>query len=76
MPHFATGASCVFLPCPVARRARSAGMMIAVLAWLITSPLKSGGSLGEAGPVRAGHRRDGENRHGRRRGLPESGHGQ
>jgi hypothetical protein len=51
-------------------------MMIAVLAWLITSPLKSGGSLGEAGPVRAGHRRDGENRHGRRRGLPESGHGQ
>ena len=47
----------------------SAGMMVAVPLELLASPLKSGRDLGGRGPVRAGHRRDGEDPHGRRRGV-------
>ena len=47
----------------------SAGMMVAVPLELLASPLKNGRDLGGRGPVRAGHRGDGEDPHGRRGGV-------
>ena len=47
----------------------SAGMMVAVPLGLVASPLRNGRDLGGRGPVRAGHRGDGEDRRGRGRGV-------